>query len=121
MSNIVTIRGLKLRIFQRKALDVIQLAEYVRRAEDSQEVPNQIFQFAMILRDSLKLNLNFVPWWNIFTRVRIKRAVTLKSIAGSFSLQELAELSKLVLFAEGLTEQDFDELKKKAEQMTDAT
>lgn len=113
MSSFVNIGGLKLKILQRKALDVIQLAEYVRRSEDSQEPQNQIFQYAMIVRDSLKNNAKEVPWWNLILKWRIKRAVKLRSIAAYFSLTELAELTKQVLIAEGLSENEFEELKKK--------
>lgn len=113
MSSFVNIGGLKLKILQRKALDVIQLAEYVRRSEDSQEPQNQIFQYAMIVRDSLKNNAKEVPWWNLILKWRIKRAVKLRSIAAYFSLTELAELTKQVLVAEGLSENEFEELKKK--------
>jgi len=113
MSSFVNIGGLKLKILQRKALDVIQLAEYVRRSEDSQEPQNQIFQYAMIVRDSLKNNAKEVPWWNLIMKWRIKRAVKLRSIAAYFSLMELAELTKQVLVAEGLSENEFEELKKK--------
>lgn len=113
MSSFVNIGGLKLKILQRKALDVIQLAEYVRRSEDSQEPQNQIFQYAMIVRDSLKNNAKEVPWWNLILKWRIKRAVNLRSIAAYFSLMELAELTKQVLIAEGLSENEFEELKKK--------
>ena len=113
MSSFVNIGGLKLKILQRKALDVIQLAEYVRRSEDSQEPQNQIFQYAMIVRDSLKNNAKEVPWWNLIMKWRIKRAVKLRSIAAYFSLTELAELTKQVLVAEGLSENEFEELKKK--------
>lgn len=121
MSSFVNIGGLKLRIMQRKALDVIQLAEYVRRSEDAKDPHNQIFQYAMILRDSLKYNVNDYSWWQILTRWRIKRAVSVRNIAAHFSLSELIELTKQVLIAEGLTENEFEELKKKVIEQEEAT
>lgn len=120
MSSFVNIGGLKLRIMQRKALDVIQLAEYVRRSEDAKDPHNQIFQYAMILRDSLKYNVNDYSWWQILTRWRIKRAVSVRNIAAHFSLSELIELTKQVLIAEGLTENEFEELKKKVIEQEEA-
>jgi len=120
MSSFVNIGGLKLRIMQRKALDVIQLAEYVRRSEDAKDPHNQIFQYAMILRDSLKYNVNDYSWWQILTRWRIKRAVSVRNIAAHFSLSELIELTKQVLIAEGLNENEFEELKKKVIEQEEA-
>ncbi len=121
MSSFVNIGGLKLRILQRKALDVIQLAEYVRRSEDAKDPQNQIFQYAMILRDSLKHNVNDYSWWQFLTRWRIKRAVSVRNIAAQFSLSELIELTKQVLITEGLTENEFEELKKKVIEQEEAT
>lgn len=111
---IVQIRGLKLKILRRKALDVIQLAEYVRRSSDKLDSTNQIFQFAMIVRDSLKLNTENLPWWQFLRKFFIRRAVTLNSIMGLYSLQELSELALEVFKAEGLTENELENLKKKA-------
>lgn len=117
MSVFVNIRGLKLKIKQRKALDVIRLAEYVRRNSESQDPPNQVFQYAMIVSDSLKLNANDLPWWRVITKWRIKRAVKIRNIAASFSLSELADMTKEVLIVEGLSETEFEALKKKVTEM----
>ncbi|MBN8545774.1 MAG: hypothetical protein J0L60_06540 [Ignavibacteria bacterium] len=116
MSTFVNIGGLKLKIFPRKALDVIQLAEYVRRSEQSKEPQNQVFQYVMIVRDSLKNNIGEYAWWRVITRWRIKRALSLKRIAGCLSLLELSEITRLILISEGISENEFEALKKKVEE-----
>lgn len=110
MSSFVIIRGLKLKILQRKALDVIQLAEFARKSPERNDPSRQVFEFAKIVSDSLKANIDQLPWWRWIRRFRISQLVRVKRLMKEFSVQQLGVYALEVFKAEGLTD---DDLKKK--------
>lgn len=110
MSSFVIIRGLKLKILQRKALDVIQLAEFARKSPERNDPSRQVFEFAKIVSDSLKANIDQLPWWRWIRRLRISRSVRVKCLMKEFSVQQLGVYALEVFKVEGLTD---DDLKKK--------
>ena len=110
MNSFVIIGGLKLRILQRKALHVIQLAEFARKSPEKNDPSRQVFEFAKIVSDSLKANIGELPWWRWIRRFRISRLVRVKRLVKEFSVQQLGIYALEVFKAEGLTD---DDLKKK--------
>ncbi len=111
MSVFVFLGGLKLKILQRKALDVIQLAEFSRRSTERNDPSKQVFEFAKVVSDSLKANIEHVPRWRWFRRLRISYLVRVKRLMKELSVQQLSVYALEVFKAEGLNEND---LKKKA-------
>lgn len=111
MSVFVILGGLKLKILQRKALDVIQLAEFSRRSTERNDPAKQVFEFAKVVSDSLKANIDLLPKWRWFRRLRIKYLVRVKRLMKELSVQQLSVYALEVFKAEGLSEND---LKKKA-------
>jgi hypothetical protein len=111
MSVFVILGGLKLKILQRKALDVIQLAEFSRRSTERNDPAKQVFEFAKVVSDSLKANADYVPRWRWIRRLRIKYLVRVKRLMKELSVQQLSVYALEVFKAEGLNEND---LKKKA-------
>lgn len=110
MSSFVTVGGLKLKILQRKALDVIQLAEFSRRSTERNDPSKQVFELAKIVSDSLKANADLLPKWRWFRRHRIKYLVRVKRLMKELSVQQLSIYALEVFKTEGLSE---DDLKKK--------
>ena len=100
--------SLEMKIFKRKAIDVIELAEFARK-ESSDTA--QIFQMAKIVSDSLKRNLLLLKWWQIFKYFILKKFTQVESILSNFSIDEINEIALKVLETEGL---EID-TKKKAE------
>mgnify|MGYP001210750374 FL=1 len=111
MSVFVILGGLKLKILQRKALDVIQLAEFSRRSTERNDPAKQVFEFAKVVSDSLKANIDHIPRWRWIRRLRIKYLVRVKRLMKELSVQQLSVYALEVFKAEGLSEND---LKKKA-------
>lgn len=109
--SFVNIGGLKLRILQRKALDVIQLAEFSRRSTERNDPTKQLFEFAKVVSDSLRVNIDLIPKWRWFRRLRIAYLVRVKRLMREFSVQQLSVFALEVFKTEGLSE---DDLKKKA-------
>lgn len=111
MSAFVIIGGLKLRILQRKALDVIRLAEFARRSPERNDPSRQVFELAKIVSDSLKANMSVLPWWRWIRKLRIAYLSRVRRLMKEFSVQQLGVYALEVFKAEGLSD---DELKKKA-------
>lgn len=110
MSAFVNIGGLKLKILQRKALDVIQLAEFSRRSTERNDPSKQVFELAKVVSDSLKANADLLPKWRWIRRLRIKYLVRVKRLMRELSVQQLSVFALEVFKTEGLSE---DDLKKK--------
>lgn len=110
MNSFVIIGGLKLRILQRKALHVIHLAEFARRSPERDDPSRQVFQLAKIVSDSLKANINVLPWWRWVRKLRIAYLTRVKRLMKEFSVQQLGVYALEVFKAEGLSD---EELKKK--------
>ncbi len=109
--SVVQIRGFKLKILQRKALDVIQLAEFSRRSTERNDPAKQVFEFAKVVSDSLKINVDHLPRWRWIRRLRIAYLVRVKRLMKELSVQQLSVYALEVFKVEGLSE---DDLKKKA-------
>jgi hypothetical protein len=115
MKREIILKGFTLEICKRKALDVIQLAEYARRKEiDGDEASERIFEFAMIISDSLKGNLERIPFWRVFKRLQIKRLIRAKNLLSILHVDQLGEYALEVFKEEGLTDDELENLKKKA-------
>lgn len=100
--------NLELRIFKRKAIDVIELAEFARKQQGDTA---QIFQMAKIVSDSLKHNLKHLKWWKIFSYFFMRELTSVKGLLKYFSIDEINEIALKVLELEGVDVSS----KKKAE------
>lgn len=110
MNDLVRIGRDDLRIFKRRAFDVIELAEFAR-AEASETA--QIIQMCKIVADSLKRNAEGLRWWEIFRKRRISRNTTVEGVMKGLTIHEVNEIALKVLELEGV----FDPKKKEGEAM----
>ena len=108
MNDLVRIGRDDLRIFKRRAFDVIELAEFAR-AEASETA--QIIQMCKIVADSLKRNAEGLRWWEIFRKRRISRNTTVEGVMKGLTIHEVNEIALKVLELEGV----FDPKKKEGE------
>ena len=114
MNDLVRIGRDNLRIFKRRAFDVIELAEFAR-AEASETA--QIIQMCKIVADSLKRNAEGIRWWEIFRKRRITRSTTVEGVMKGLTIQEVNEIALKVLELEGV----YDSKKKEGEATAEAT
>jgi len=114
MNDLVRIGRDNLRIFKRRAFDVIELAEFAR-AEASETA--QIIQMCKIVADSLKRNAEGIRWWEIFRKRRITRSTTVEGVMKGLTIQEVNEIALKVLELEGV----YDSKKKEGEVTAEAT
>lgn len=114
MNDLVRIGRDNLRIFKRRAFDVIELAEFAR-AEASETA--QIIQMCKIVADSLKRNAEGLSWWEIFRKRRISRSTTVEGVMKGLAIQEVNEIALKVLELEGV----YDSKKKEGEATAEAT
>jgi len=99
IDNKVVFGNIELKIFKRKAIDVIELAEFARKQQGDTA---QIFQMAKIVSDSLKHNLKHLKWWKIFSYFFMRKLTSVKGLLKYFSIDEINEIALKVLESEGV-------------------
>lgn len=93
----INLFGLELILAERTAGDVVAWNSYVNRKSDV----DGIFLMALIVKQSLMINKERCPFWNIVRRWRLRRRLTEKYIINHLSNSQIAEINKRIAILEG--------------------
>lgn len=100
----ITLFGKDLLLSVRYASDVIDSSNFWNKCDKTPG--NLVFLSAVILRDSLKVNIENVEWYKLIKKRELKKLLRLKNILSSIFVNELPILNEDILILEGVSKDD---------------
>lgn len=103
--NTIQLKNTTLTVHPRTVFDVLS-AEELSKRDSAKEWPASLFTF--IIHSSLKRNLDYLPWYSVFRRFRIRRLVSIQSLVRLLSLSEMNRIIIMIHEAEELAQEVHD-------------
>jgi len=98
----VNIAGKELTLYERRAKDVLDLADFLKNSQKDGIANINIFVGVQILMASLRPNIENLKWYQIFEKRRLKRIISYEYLILSLSISELDELVSETYLLEGI-------------------
>lgn len=98
----INIAGKELTLYERRAKDVLDLADFLKSSQSEGSAVSNIFIGTQIIIASLKPNIEKLKWYQFLKKYRLKKIINYKFLINNLSVSELEELMNKVYLLEGI-------------------
>lgn len=101
-SKEVELFGIKMCLYERHYLDSANLLEFAAKNDSSNDFKLAAFNFATVLSDSLKINLEKTPNYNLIKRFKLKKIIKREYLLKHLSCNEITNYATEIMIMEGI-------------------